>query len=159
MTVENLAVLLRAREAELSAIYENVPGIVFYIAVEPVDLAKFLQHVTGVTQSTRLERGQEMILRLPAEVVRFMADEARLEQIAINLLSNASKYTAQGGTIEFSGSREGFEVILRCKDNGRGIPLEMQEKIFEPFTRVEPLSDSRGEASLGIGLALVKQLV
>jgi CheY-like chemotaxis protein len=126
---------------------------------EPVDLAKFLQHLTDVTQSTTAERGQELILRLPTEAVRFMADEARLEQIAINLLSNASKYMAQGGTIEFSGAREGSEVVLRCKDNGRGIPLEMQQKIFEPFTRVEPLSDSRGEASLGIGLALVKQLV
>lgn len=126
---------------------------------EPVDLAKFLQYVTGITQSTRAERGQEMILRLPAEVLRFMADEARLEQIGINLLSNASKYTAQGGTIEFWGSREGSEVVLGCKDNGRGIPLEMQQKIFEPFTRVEPFSDSRGEASLGIGLALVKRLV
>jgi PAS domain S-box-containing protein len=126
---------------------------------EPVDLASFLQHVTGVTRPMRLERGQEMILRFPNQRVRFMADEARLEQIAINLLSNASKYTAQGGTIELSGSREDFEVNLRCKDNGRGIPLEMQQKIFEPFTRGEPPTASRGEASLGIGLALVKQLV
>lgn len=126
---------------------------------ERIDLAKFLQHVTGVTQSTTAERGQEMILRLPAEVVTFEADEARLEQIAINLLSNASKYTAKGGRIEFSGAREGSEVVLRCKDNGRGIPREMLQKIFEPFTRVGPLSDSRGEASLGIGLALVKRLV
>jgi PAS domain S-box-containing protein len=85
---------------------------------EPVDLAKFLQHVTEETQSMRVERGQEMILRFPNELVRFMADEARLEQIAINLLSNASKYTAQEGTIEFSGSREGLEIVLRCNDNG-----------------------------------------
>ena len=126
---------------------------------EAVDLAEFLHHVTGLTQSTTAERGQELILHLPAEVVRFMADEPRLEQIAINLLSNASKYTARGGTIELSGAREGSEVVLRCKDNGRGIPAEMVQKIFEPFTRVEPLSDSRGEASLGIGLTLVKRLV
>jgi len=67
---------------------------------ERIDLAKLLQHVTVVTQSTTAERRQEMILRLPAEVVTFEADEARLEQIAINLLSNASKYTAPGGRIE-----------------------------------------------------------
>lgn len=126
---------------------------------EPIDLAQFLQHVGGITQSIIAERGQEMIIRLPAEVVRFMADEARLEQITTNVLSNASKYTAQGGIIELSGTREGSEVVIRCKDNGRGIPLEMQHKIFEPFTRVEPLSNSRGEASLGLGLALVKRLV
>ena len=126
---------------------------------ERIDLAKLLQHATEVTQSTAVERGQEMILRLPSEVVTFKGDEARLEQIAINLLTNASKYTAHGGRIELSGVREGSEVVLRCKDNGRGIPREMQQKIFEPFTRVEPFSDSRGEASLGIGLALVKRLV
>jgi PAS domain S-box-containing protein len=126
---------------------------------ERIDLAKFLQQAIKVTQSTTAERGQEMILRVPAEVVTFNADEARLEQIAINLLSNASKYTPQGGRIEFSGAREGSEVVLRCKDNGRGIPPHMLQKIFEPFIRVGPLSDSRGEASLGIGLALVKQLV
>jgi PAS domain S-box-containing protein len=130
-----------------------------HLKKECVDLAEFLQHVTGPTQSTTAERRQELILRLPAEVVRFMADEARLEQIVINLLSNASKYTEPGGTIELSGAREGSEVVLRCKDNGRGIPPEMLQKIFEPFTRVEPLADSRGEASLGIGLTLVKRLV
>jgi PAS domain S-box-containing protein len=124
-----------------------------------IDLANFLQHVTEVIKPTIAERGQEMILQLPSEVVTFKADEARLEQIAINLLNNASKYTAQGGRIEFSGVREGSEVVLRCKDNGRGIPLDMQQKIFEPFTRVELFSNSRGEASLGIGLALVKRLV
>jgi PAS domain S-box-containing protein len=126
---------------------------------ERIDLAKFLQHVIEVTQPTVAERGQKMILQLPSEIVTFMADEARLEQIALNLLSNASKYTAQGGRIEFSGAREGSEVVLRCKDNGRGIPLHMQQKIFEPFTRVEQFADSRGEASLGIGLTLVKRLV
>jgi PAS domain S-box-containing protein len=126
---------------------------------ERVDLLKFLQHVTEVTQSTTEERGQELILRPPSEVVTFKADEARLEQIATNLLGNASKYTAQGGRIELSGAREGSEVVLRFRDNGRGIPREMQQKIFEPFTRVEPFADSRGEASLGIGLALVKRLV
>src|SRR5262245_17010865 len=109
---------------------------------ECIDLAKLLQHVTEVTQSTAAERGQELTLRLPSEIVTFKADQARLEQIAINLLSNASKYTPQGGRIELLGTREGSEVVIRCKDNGRGIPGEMQQKIFEPFTRVEPFSDS-----------------
>ena len=124
-----------------------------------IDLANFLKHVIEVILLTSAERGQEVILHLPSEVVTFKADEARLEQIALNLLRNASKYTPQGGRIEFSGAREGSEIVLQCKDNGRGIPLEMQQKIFEPFTRVEQLSESRGEASLGIGLALVKRLV
>ena len=55
-----------------------------------------------------------------------MADGVRLEQIVANLLNNASKYTERGGRIELSGAREASEVVIRCKDNGRGIPPEMQ---------------------------------
>lgn len=124
-----------------------------------IDLATFLQSLPAATQTAIAQRGQKMILRLPSELVTFEADEVRLEQIATNLLSNASKYTPQGGTIEFSGAREGSEVVLRCKDNGRGIPHDMQQKIFEPFTRLESFLESPGDASLGIGLSLVKQLV
>ncbi len=87
-----------------------------------------------------------------------MADEARLTQVAANLLNNASRYTGRGGRIELSGVREGSEVVLRCKDNGHGIPLEKQAAIFEPFTRLEYTGDD-GEAGFGIGLALVKRLV
>lgn len=125
---------------------------------ESIDLKKFLQRAGGSAQPFLEEREQELLLRLPSKRVWFMADGVRLEQIAMNLLNNASNYTGRGGRIEFSGAREGTYVVIRCKDNGRGIPAETQEKIFEPFTR-GPLSiDSHGEASLGIGLALVRQL-
>ena len=124
-----------------------------------IELAQFLLRIADVTRPTTVERGQELILRLPSEVVTFKADEARVEQVVINLLNNASKYTAKGGRIELSGAREDSEVVFRCKDNGRGIPPEMQQKIFDPFNRVDPFSDGHGEASLGIGLALVKRLV
>ena len=55
---------------------------------------------------------------------------------------------AQEGTIEFSGSREGLKIVLRCKDNSRGIPLEMQQTIFEPFTRVDPVSQKTSKAPM-----------
>jgi len=123
---------------------------------EPISLAEFLQQAAAAAHSNFASRRQEFILRLPNESVRFMADKVRLEQIATNLLSNASKYTLQGGAIELSGGREGSEIVFRCKDNGRGILQEMQQKIFEPFTSL--LTDSYGEASLGIGLSLVRHL-
>ncbi|HVB98140.1 MAG TPA: ATP-binding protein [Candidatus Dormibacteraeota bacterium] len=126
---------------------------------ERIDLAEFLQRVGGSARSFFTDRGQELVLRLPCEHVWFTADATRLEQVAMNLLNNASKYTARQGKIELSGSREGSYVVIRCKDNGIGIPLEMQQMIFEPFTRGSLDSDSRGEASLGVGLALVRQLM
>ncbi len=124
---------------------------------ECIDLEEFLQKVSMATRSAVVARGQEMVLRLPPERIVFMADRVRLDQIATNLLTNASKYTGRGGRIEFSAVREGSEVVIRCKDNGIGIPPEMQKKIFEPFVRVEAAGQS-AEAGLGIGLALVKQL-
>ncbi len=126
---------------------------------EGIDLAEFLQKAAASMQQVVDNRRQTLLLGLPSESVLFAADRMRLEQIAANLLSNASKYTSPGGRIELSGSREGSEVVFRCKDNGQGISPEFQEKIFEPFTRVGPLTTGPGEASLGIGLALVKRLV
>lgn len=76
-----------------------------------------------------------------------------------NLLGNASKYTGSGGRIELSGAVEDSEIVLRCKDNGQGVLPESTQAIFEPFTSGNNARDSYGEASLGIGLALVKQLV
>ena len=125
---------------------------------ECIDFVEFLHKAAASVGSAVASRRQRLILRLPTESVRFMADRTRLEQIATNLLGNASKYTGQGGRIELSGGREGSEVILRCKDNGRGILPDMHQRIFEPFTRGVTTTDSPGEASLGIGLALVKHL-
>jgi CheY-like chemotaxis protein len=87
-----------------------------------------------------------------------MADGVRLDQILGNLLTNASKYTRSGGSIELSGERAGDFVVIRCKDNGQGIPIEYQKKIFEPFARGLKTELGYGEASVGLGLALVKQL-
>lgn len=125
---------------------------------ECIELAEFLRTAAASVQSTIANRRQDLRIRLSSSSVRFMADPVRLEQIAANLLNNASKYTGDGGRIELSGGKEGSEVVLRCKDNGRGIAPDMRQRIFEPFTRGVTASDSHGEASLGIGLALAKQL-
>ncbi len=122
------------------------------------DLAGCLQRAVEPMQSTIANRRQELLLRLPAESVQFMADGTRLDQIVGNLLANASKYTNPGGRIELSGAREGSDVIVRCKDNGRGISPEDQQKIFVPFARGRKTDESYGEASLGLGLPLAKQL-
>ena len=125
---------------------------------ERIDLAEYLDGVAVAARPAIVERGQSLVLRLPPEPVVFWADRVRLEQIAGNLLSNASKYTQRGGVIEFSGGREASEIVLKIRDNGRGIPAEMLDTIFEPFARGKATADDYGQASLGIGLALVREL-
>jgi len=123
-----------------------------------VDLADSLQRAAAAVQSTIDGRSQKLVLQLPSEPVQFMADGVRLDQILGNLLTNASKYTRSGGRIELSGDRAGDFVVIRCADNGQGIPLEYRKKIFEPFARGLKTELGYGEASVGLGLALVKQL-
>ena len=125
---------------------------------ERVDLAACLQRAVAAVNVNIVSRKQELHLRLPSEPVLFIADGARLDQIVGNLLSNASKYTASGGRIELSGGRDAGQVVIRCQDNGQGIPREYQQRIFDAFARGPKTELGYGEASVGLGLALVKQL-
>lgn len=84
-------------------------------------------------------------------------DPARLIEVVSNLLNNAAAYTPTGGHIWLSAFTDGPTVIVRVRDDGIGIPLEMLSRVFELFTRAAPAGDSG--AGLGIGLALVRRLV
>jgi PAS domain S-box-containing protein len=103
-------------------------------------------------------RKHEFSLLLPTEPIWMEADPARLEQITVNLLNNAAKYTDPGGLIVVGLSREGDEAVLTVKDNGVGIDPAMLPRVFDLFTQVEG-SVSRSHGGLGIGLALVSALV
>ena len=85
------------------------------------------------------------------------ADPTRLEQIAVNLLTNAAKYTEAGGRIWLSARREGDEVAIRVRDDGIGIPPEKLPEMFELFAQGER-SIARSEGGLGIGLTIVQRL-
>ncbi len=102
--------------------------------------------------------GHSLTLTLPDEPVWLAADAIRLAQVVSNLLTNAAKYTPEGGSIELAAAREAGEVVVNVTDTGIGIPPEMQAQVFEMFTQVNRALD-RSQGGLGIGLALVKRLV
>jgi two-component system CheB/CheR fusion protein len=84
-------------------------------------------------------------------------DKARLQQLVCNLLSNAVKYTPAGKRIWFTLGRENNQATVRVRDEGVGIPKELQEAIFEPFVQTE--EPPRGwEGGMGLGLALVRSI-
>jgi signal transduction histidine kinase len=85
-------------------------------------------------------------------------DFDRLVQIFANLLSNAAKYTGNGGTIEVKMNRESDRAVVSVSDNGIGIPAADLPRIFDIFAQVR-LHQELADGGLGIGLALVKQLV
>jgi CheY-like chemotaxis protein len=82
----------------------------------------------------------------------------RLAQVLSNLLSNAAKYTPEGGRIALKAERRGDDVEVCVSDNGHGIPRERLDSIFEMFTQLESPLANRA-AGLGIGLSLAKGLV
>ena len=86
------------------------------------------------------------------------ADPTRLEQVAVNLLTNAAKYTQNEGHIRLTARREGDEIAIAVKDDGVGIPPEKLPQMFEMFAQGDR-SLARSEGGLGIGLTLVKSLV
>jgi PAS domain S-box-containing protein len=94
---------------------------------------------------------------LPASIT-VQGDRDRLQQVFVNLLSNAAKYTPEAGQLALKAFIEGEEAVVKVHDNGVGIDRAMQPRIFDLFTQADnALSHAQG--GLGIGLSLVKQLV
>ena len=117
--------------------------------------------VGGATAAARLQcdqKSQSIDVSLPNEPVWVFGDALRLEQVAVNLLNNAHKYTNHDGRITVELEVQGDEAVLRIRDNGIGIPGEMLPTIFDLFTQAAGEAD-RSQGGLGIGLALVKSLV
>ena len=104
------------------------------------------------------ERRHALSASLPEQPLWLPADAARLEQVVVNLLTNAAKYTDEGGRIDLSVQQEGGSAVLRVKDNGIGIAPELLPCIFDLFTQAERSLD-RSQGGLGIGLCLVQRLV
>jgi CheY-like chemotaxis protein len=92
------------------------------------------------------------------ETAHVYGDPTRLDQILVNLLGNAVKYTPAGGKVRIRLAREADEAVLQVSDTGRGIEPEMLPRIFDLFAQGEQSLD-RAQGGLGIGLTLVRRLV
>jgi PAS domain S-box-containing protein len=99
----------------------------------------------------------DLKLAMAANQVEVFADPARMEQVILNLLKNAAKYTREGGHINLT-VHDGDEVTITVTDDGVGIPSEMLGRIFDPLVQVAPTLD-RAHGGLGVGLTFVKNLV
>ena len=104
------------------------------------------------------EARHHLQVSLPQELIVVDGDPVRLTQIISNLLINAAKYTPPSGTISLTVKAENDNVVIRVRDSGVGIPVELQSEIFEIFAQVDS-SPTRRNGGLGIGLTLVKTLV
>jgi len=103
--------------------------------------------LTGVRPAAEA-KGIALNERSPDALPTLRTDPVRLEQILVNLLSNAVRHSPEGGVITVQVEPQPAAVVFRVSDHGPGIPTELQERIFEPFERFDPHS------GLGTGLGL-----
>jgi PAS domain S-box-containing protein len=125
---------------------------------ERIALSGVVDDAVATIRSLIDQRKHELTVSLPAQAIWLYADAARLEQVVVNLLTNAAKYTVDGGRVWLTVHPEGDEVVLRVRDTGVGIAPEILPRVFDLFTQGERSLD-RAQGGLGIGLALVKRLV
>ena len=103
-------------------------------------------------------RKQSLEVEIDENLPSVYADEGRISQVLLNLVENASKFTPNGGNLKIEAVKDGTLCLVNIIDNGIGIKEENQERVFEPFSRLdESLVKERG--GTGLGLALAKQIV
>ncbi len=125
---------------------------------EHVDLADVLK-VAVETSRPLIDRNEhELSIYIPSDSLALDADPVRLAQVFSNLLNNAARYTERGGNIWLTVTRDGGDVVVSVRDNGRGIDADMLPRVFDLFSQAEPALQ-RSQGGLGIGLSLVKGLV
>ncbi len=125
---------------------------------ERVDLRRVVSHAVQTVESTMQQRGHRMTTSWPEAAVWLHADSSRLEQVFVNLLVNAAKYTEPGGEVGVSIEHKNGEATVRIRDSGIGIAAELLPQVFDLFVQADP-SARDADAGLGIGLALVRSLV
>ncbi len=129
------------------------------IAPRPLDAKRVFDAALKLVDSKAREKKQKLTITVLPDAPQLYADERALKQILINLVSNAVKYTHQGGKIDVTGcAGEGGGFKIVCEDNGPGIPPEKQDKLFKPFSQVDNRYN-RAAGSTGLGLSLVRGLV
>jgi signal transduction histidine kinase/ActR/RegA family two-component response regulator len=127
------------------------------ISREPLALASV---ITSAHETVRqsIEEKQIQIELVSSSDGLVLGDAQRLRQVVINLLTNAVKFTPQGGKIAILLRNEGTSVVLEVRDNGRGIERDELVGVFDAFRQIDS-STTRSHGGLGLGLAIVRQLI
>jgi signal transduction histidine kinase len=114
-----------------------------------LELASVVRDAVESARPLIESRKQHFAVSLPPQPIYLEADPTRLQQILVNLLTNAAKFTKEGGQITLSGTVQESEIVLRTRDTGIGITPDILPRVFELFTQV---SDAHGLATGGLGL-------
>lgn len=125
---------------------------------EPCQMEEIVQKSLGTVRMVADDKRHQVSVEIAPDLPPLIGNPRRLEQVVTNLLTNAIKYTPEDGKIEVSLKPDGMYLMFCVTDNGIGIPLEDQPRVFDKFFRVQ--SDDTAEISgTGLGLSIVKSIV
>jgi signal transduction histidine kinase/ActR/RegA family two-component response regulator len=128
------------------------------LKLENIDLRGVVHQAVETARPGVDRKLQSLRESLPEDALWVSGDAVRLQQVIVNLLDNASKYTDHEGLIRVTLQKEDEEAVVRVRDTGVGIPPEVLPRIFDLFTQADQ-SLERAQGGLGVGLALVKSLL
>ncbi|WP_159592880.1 hybrid sensor histidine kinase/response regulator [Hydrogenophaga sp. BPS33] len=126
--------------------------------LETVDIGELLSAAVLGAQDLARQQGLHLSLHPAAEPLYVNGDTVRLTQVFANLLSNACRYTPQGGRVDIQLKADADEIAIAVADTGIGVAPGMQERIFEMFEQADKTLQ-RGNAGLGVGLTLSRQII
>jgi signal transduction histidine kinase len=127
------------------------------LVMEDIDMRDVVKAAVATTHPLFESKGQTLLVSMPESHFPVHGDAARLEQVLINLLSNANKYTPEGATTHVRVFRSGAECVVAVRDNGPGVPEGEYELIFDRFFRSSAHRSDR-TASTGLGLPIARKI-
>ena len=130
------------------------------VMIEPavVELGSLVGKVAQTFRPAAEQQGLQLLLDVPQEPLFAWADETRIQQIGWNLISNAIKFTPQGGSVFVSLTRRDEFAVISVRDTGEGIASELLPHVFDRYRQAEG-GTKKPNAGLGLGLAIVRHLV
>jgi signal transduction histidine kinase len=155
-TIIHNANTLETRLAELLDIVKTGSGKL-QLQFEPVDMKSLIQGTCLQVSPLLRNKDLKLTTELPESMPIIHGDGPRLEQVMLNLMTNAAKFTPAGGTITIRARQQDNGLVVDVQDNGIGIAREEQSRLFKPYSRLS--SDRQRHPGLGLGLALSKQVV
>ncbi len=155
-TIIHNANTLETRLAELLDIVKTGSGKL-QLQFEPVDMKSLVLGTCMQISPLLRGKGQKLKTELPDSLPIVRGDGQRLEQVLLNLMNNATKFTPEGGNISVRVRKQDTGLVVEVQDDGIGIAKEEQTRLFKPYSRLS--SDRQRHPGLGLGLALSKQVV
>jgi signal transduction histidine kinase len=128
------------------------------IRLQPVPLEATLHDMESSFLPQMQARGLEYAYLPPSRPLHVLADPDKVEQVLLNLVTNAIKFTEPGGTVSLSCGEEAGLVVVQVRDTGRGIPADKLPTVFEPFVQVDRERTDAANQGVGLGLAISREL-